>query len=131
MPSSPTCRRLMPRTLSMCATLAALQFVTANCAFAQSSNVAVKLNQIQVIGSHNSYHHGIAPNEAKLWQAKDAESFKGLDYNHPLLAKQVDAGVRQIELDIFADTKGGPYAQPSEPGTAGAQGLSACPRAYH
>src|SRR5260370_33645424 len=101
MPSSPTCRRLMPRTLSMCATLSALQFVTANCAFAQSSNVLVKLNQIQVIGSHNSYHKGIASNEAKLWQAKYAEAFKGLDYSHPPLAKQLDRGVRQSELDIY------------------------------
>jgi hypothetical protein len=129
----------MPRTLSMCATpaacatlaacamLAALQFVTANCAFAQSSNVAVKLNQIQVIGSHNSYHQGIAPNEAKLWQAKYAEAFKGLDYSHPPLAKQLDRGVRQIELDIYADTKGGRYAHPSGPVTAAAAGLSADP----
>ena len=41
-------------------------------AYCQSSSETseIKLNQIQVIGTHNSYHAGIAPNEAKLWQAK-------------------------------------------------------------
>jgi hypothetical protein len=38
-------------------------------AHAQANDAALKLNQIQVIGTHNSYHVGIAPNEAKLWQA--------------------------------------------------------------
>jgi hypothetical protein len=38
-------------------------------ACAQSSD-ALKLNQIQVIGTHNSYHAGIAPNETKVWQTR-------------------------------------------------------------
>src|ERR1700678_2430766 len=82
---------------------------------AQSNDGAVKLNQIQVIGTHNSYHAGIAPNESKLWQAKYAEAFKGLDYQHQPLPLQFDSGVRQIELDIYADSKGGLYAHPSGP----------------
>jgi len=80
-----------------------------------SGESGIKLNQIQVIGTHNSYHAGIAPNEAKLWQAKYAEAFKGLDYQHQPLAQQFDSGVRQIELDIYADTKGGLYAHPRGP----------------
>jgi hypothetical protein len=84
-----------------------------------SQTVAVdsvlKLNQIQVIGTHNSYHAGIAPNAARLWQAKYPEAFKGLDYQHQPLAAQFDSGVRQIELDIFADSKGGLYAHPAGP----------------
>src|ERR1700677_1375539 len=66
----------------------------------------LKLNQIQVIGTHNSYHAGIAPNESTLWQAKYANAYKGLDYQHQPLQQQFDSGVRQIELDIFADSKG-------------------------
>ncbi len=31
-----------------------------------STDDAVKMNQIQVIGTHNSYHAGLAPSEAKL-----------------------------------------------------------------
>ena len=75
----------------------------------------IKLNQIQVIGTHNSYHAGIAPSEAKLWQEQHAEAYKGLDYQHQPLAQQFDSGVRQIELDIYADSKGGLYAHPRGP----------------
>ncbi len=88
-------------------------------AFAASSGWAVaqsngdaRINQIQVIGTHNSYHSGFAPSAAKLWQQKNPKVFAGLDYRHPSLTAQLDGGVRQIELDIFADTQGGLYAHP-------------------
>jgi hypothetical protein len=70
------------------------------------------INQIQVIGSHNSYHAGFAPSAEKLWQSKNPEGFKGLEYRHQPLAEQFDSGVRQIELDVFADSKGSLYAHP-------------------
>ncbi len=79
---------------------------------AQSDN-QLKLNEIQVIGSHNSYHAGFAPSAQKLWEKRNPELFKGLDYRHLPLDQQFDAGVRQIELDIFADSKGGLYAHPA------------------
>lgn len=69
------------------------------------------LNQVQVIGSHNSYH--IAP-PPKLF-AKMVEihgGAKSWNYTHPPLARQLDVGVRQFELDIFADPKGGLFATP-------------------
>jgi Phosphoinositide phospholipase C, Ca2+-dependent len=72
----------------------------------------VRINQIQVIGTHNSYHSGFAPSAAKLWQQKNPKVFAGLDYRHPSLTAQLDAGVRQLEIDIFADSKGGLYAHP-------------------
>ncbi|MGO8757953.1 MAG: phosphatidylinositol-specific phospholipase C1-like protein [Terracidiphilus sp.] len=75
----------------------------------------LKLNQIQVIGTHNSYHAGIAPSEAKVWQMKNPEAFAGLDYRHESLTRQLDGGVRQIELDIFADSQGGRFAHPAGP----------------
>ena len=76
---------------------------------------ALKLNQIQIIGTHNSYHAGIAPSESKLWEVNYAEAYKGLDYRHKPLAQQLDSGIRQIELDVYADSKGGLYAHPSSP----------------
>src|SRR5580698_5890949 len=88
---------------------------------------SLKLNQIQVIGTHNSYHAGIAPNESKLWQEKYAAAYQGLDYQHESLPKQLDSGVRQIELDIYADTKGGLYAHPSGPQSVAAAHLPADP----
>jgi hypothetical protein len=78
-------------------------------------DVALKLNQIQVIGTHNSYHAGISPSEARLWQIKNPQAFMSLDYQHEPLAKQLDSGVRQIELDIYADSQGGRFAHPSGP----------------
>jgi hypothetical protein len=111
----------MLRTLSTLALTATL----ATAAHAQSDNL--KLNQIQVIGTHNSYHAGIAPSETKLWQTNYAEAFKGLDYQHQPLPQQFDSGVRQIELDVYADAKGGRYAHPSGPKNVAAAGLPADP----
>lgn len=87
------------------------------------SAAPLKLNQIQVIGTHNSYHAGIAPNESKVWQTKFADAYAGLDYQHPPLTDQLNGGVRQLELDIFADTAGGRYAHPSGPAMAAAAHL--------
>jgi hypothetical protein len=91
--------------------------------WSQASDAALKLNQIQVIGTHNSYHAGIGPNETKLWQAKYADAYKGLDYQHQPLPQQFDSGIRQIELDVYADTKGGLYAHPSGPSMVAAAKL--------
>ena len=87
----------------------------------------VKMNQIQVIGTHNSYHAGIAQSEAKLWQEKNPKAYAGLEYMHPSLTTQLSEGVRQLELDVFADTKGGLYAHPSGPKQVAAAGLPADP----
>jgi hypothetical protein len=112
----------MRRILSAIALTATLGAPISN-AQSQSNESSVKLNQIQVIGTHNSYHSGIAPNEIKLWQTKYAEAFKGLDYQHQPLPQQFDSGVRQIELDVYADTKGGLYAHPSGPKMVAAANL--------
>ncbi|WP_353072503.1 phosphatidylinositol-specific phospholipase C1-like protein [Tunturiibacter gelidiferens] len=61
--------------------------------------------------------------ESKLWQAKYADAYKGLDYQHQPLQQQFDSGVRQIELDVYADTEGGRYAHPSGPLTVAAANL--------
>ncbi len=84
---------------------------------------ALKLNQIQVIGTHNSYHAGIPPSGSKLLQEKNPRMFDGLDYQHRPLTEQFDSGVRQIELDVFADSKGGLYAHPNGPNLVAAAHL--------
>ena len=89
----------------------------------ESSNAAVKINQIQVIGTHNSYHAGLAPGEAKLLLDKNPKLFRALEYQHRPLDRQLASGVRQIELDVYADSEGGRYAHPMGPGAVAAAGL--------
>jgi hypothetical protein len=92
---------------------------------ATSSDAQVRIHQIQVIGSHNSYHAGLPPGMRALLEKTKPESLRGLDYAHPPLEKQFDGGVRQIELDIFADSKGGRYAHPAGPAAEAAAGVTA------
>ena len=88
---------------------------------------ALRMNQIQVIGTHNSYHAGIAKSEAEIWKKSDPDGFRSLEYHHAPLDAQFDSGVRQIELDVFADTKGGRYAHPAGPRLVAKEGLPADP----
>ena len=73
---------------------------------------ALKLNDQQAIGTHNSYKQAIAPKQMALLRAVDAKQADGLDYAHPPLASQLDAGARQLELDLLSDPQGGRYASP-------------------
>jgi len=86
----------------------------ATAGFAQGTQATqdkvVRLNQIQVIGSHNSYHSGFAPGERKYLETKNPKALRSLDYSHAPLPDQFNGGVRQIEIDVFADAKGGRYA---------------------
>jgi hypothetical protein len=116
-----------PEGNHMLRTLSTLVITTALATASHAQSDTLKLNQIQVIGTHNSYHAGIAPSESKLWQTNYAEAFKGLDYQHQPLPQQFDSGVRQIELDVYADAKGGRYAHPSGPKNVATAGLPADP----
>jgi hypothetical protein len=90
-----------------------------------SANDSVKLNEIQLIGTHNSYHAGLSPGESKLLLAQNPTLYQALEYRHAPLDQQLNAGVRQIELDIFADTQGGRYGHPAGPQWVAAAGLPA------
>lgn len=98
--------------------LAVAAFAMTVSALAQQPTAAeqdqrVHINQIQVIGSHNSYHAGFPPSARKLMEMKSPKGLHGLDYHHAPLADQLSGGVRQIEIDVYADTKGGRYAHPA------------------
>ena len=66
----------------------------------------IKLNQIQVIGSHNSYKIGI---ERPLFEylLKTIPALSSLEYEHIPLSEQLNLGLRDLELDVFYDPKGG------------------------
>jgi hypothetical protein len=72
----------------------------------------VKLNEVQVLGSHNSYKLLPPPPVAAALRAFDRELFESIEYEHPELRVQfAEQGIRQIELDVFADPDGGRYFQ--------------------
>ena len=73
----------------------------------------VTINQIQVLASHNSYH--VEPEPALLTALRSVlgPAADGFEYTHRPLADELDAGVRQVELDVFVDDPaGGRYAHP-------------------
>ncbi|MBC6110886.1 phosphatidylinositol-specific phospholipase C1-like protein [Pedobacter fastidiosus] len=70
------------------------------------------INEIQVIGSHNSYKQAIDPALFKLISASDSATAKSLDYEHLGMAEQLNMGLRNLEIDVYADEKGGKYAHP-------------------
>jgi Phosphoinositide phospholipase C, Ca2+-dependent len=75
----------------------------------------LRMDQIQVLSSHNSYHGRPYPQVlAALYKSTPALA-RTLDYAHAPLPQQFDIGVRQIELDVWSDPKGGKYAKPSFP----------------
>lgn len=70
----------------------------------------VALNEIQVLGSHNSFHIQARPALFNLLKAFSPELAASLEYSHiPLPDQFSNEGVRQIELDVFADPQGGLY----------------------
>lgn len=73
----------------------------------------VRLNEIQTVGSHNSYHEEASPEESNIRQAFIGSANDLMMYTHAPLGEQfADQNVRQIELDIFRDDDGGKYAEP-------------------
>lgn len=81
----------------------------------------LRLNQLQYIGTHNSYH--IEPDQAidllmlstgyrasEKWTAP--KLVKALSYSHPPLDVQLALGLRMFELDVYHDPDGGKFAKP-------------------
>ena len=54
---------------------------------------------------------------------KNPKVYPELEYRHQPLDQQLNAGIRQIELDIFADSQGGRYAHPAGINLVAAAGL--------
>lgn len=72
----------------------------------------VHINRIQVIGSHNSYKKAIHPALFSIFQKRDSVSASKIDYEHISLTEQLDMGLLNLEIDVYADPLGGKYAHP-------------------
>jgi hypothetical protein len=74
----------------------------------------LRYNQIQVIGTHNSYRVAPTKDVLKMVGTLKKEWAEQLDYTHRPFAEQFgELGIRQVELDVYADPDGGKFAKPS------------------
>lgn len=71
----------------------------------------LRMNQIQVIGSHNSFKAATDPEWLTLMVTAVPKANE-MDYAHPPLTDQLNLGLRNLELDLFHDPEGGRYAKP-------------------
>jgi hypothetical protein len=86
-----------------------------------SAAAAPCLSQLQVLGSHNSYHDLPAKPIIDLLNSPLAQSVlpktaflpQSWQYQHPSLKTQLDFGIRALELDIHPDPIGGLYCTPA------------------
>ena len=85
-------------------------------AFCLDAEQPLRFNQIQVIGTHNSYKMNIHPSVMEALRQQSENTASSLDYGHLPLARQFSKyGMRKIELDVFADPEGGIFAHPLGP----------------
>ncbi len=72
----------------------------------------LKLNQLQWIGSHNSYKQAL-PDGASRYMQQQGQDTSSLQYQHLPLQQQLELGLRHLELDVLADPAGGLYLHPA------------------
>ena len=73
---------------------------------------ALRLNQIQVIGSHNSYKLPIDPDLFAALKGKLGDRIESLNYSHIPMPEQLSLGLRNLEIDVVYDPEGGRFADP-------------------
>ncbi|MCW3467004.1 phosphatidylinositol-specific phospholipase C1-like protein [Chitinophaga nivalis] len=100
---------------------------------------ALKINQVQVLGTHNSYAQPVDSNVLayidpiiekmaegymKMMPPEQLKSMaefhpnkmkmsEGLKYNHPPFDVQLDAGIRSLEIDVYNDPTGNRFNDPA------------------
>ena len=108
--------------------------------FAQTKALnSLKINEIQVLGTHNSYAQpvdstlmafadpvfekafqsffaGMTPQQVAVFKEYHPNGLKmseGLRYNHPPFDVQLDAGLRSLEIDVYNDPTGNRFDHPA------------------
>jgi hypothetical protein len=99
----------------------------------------LKINEIQVLGTHNSYTQPVDPKVLSAGSATFSKIFgsfeqnmtaeekatfeefhpngmsleEGGQYQHPLFPEQLDAGMRSLEIDVYYDPEGDRFSDPA------------------
>lgn len=123
------------RASNLAPVLALLALLGAGCSHTSPSDDGaypkddeLRLNQVQVLGSHNSYHIQPQPALFSLLTAFSEVLAQSFEYTHlPLPEQFTTQGIRQIELDIFSDPQGGRYANRAGQRAATGDGASGVP----
>jgi len=72
----------------------------------------LRLNQLQMMGSHNTYHRELSQAEQQVQQAQNPGSVN-LWYSHAAIPAQLEEqNIRTLELDLLPDPDGGLYTYP-------------------
>jgi len=71
-----------------------------------------RVDQLQLLGTHNSYHLAPDPFTAGLIATAAPAEARANDVNQRPLAEQLDRGLRHFELDCYLDPHGGLFATP-------------------
>lgn len=84
------------------------------CQQAPMGEPELRINHIQVLGTHNSYKLKPHPKLVTLLNQEENDWSRNIDYEHRSLSNQLEElGIRQFELDVFADTVGGLFSEPA------------------
>lgn len=75
--------------------ITALVMVLCGCA------APLTINQIQFVGSHNSYKQAMSAPHMQALRSANAAAADAMDYSHVPLAEQLALGIRKLELDVF------------------------------
>src|SRR5690606_20409114 len=87
-----------------------------------------RMDQVQVIGTHNSYHGAPHPALMDLIRRDHPGDASAVRHTHRPIREQLERlGVRQIELDLYADPDGGLFASPAGAGLAASAGYASFP----
>lgn len=79
---------------------------------APDDEVAVGLDEIQVLAAHNAYHLEGEEELLAVITENLPELTPTIEYSHPTLTEQLELGLRSFELDVFEDPEGGRYGAP-------------------
>lgn len=72
----------------------------------------LRMNELQAIGTHNSYKLALPVEELAAHRAKDRRGADSIDYGHRPLAEQLELGMRGLEIDVYHDPQGGRFLEP-------------------